>query len=570
MSAFAYLERRDVPQLSPATMGLRYPAHPIPPFHKLTNTTDAPQSNVALHKPQLQTLSVNINDAGVESPIHLCGMDRETLERLGALRLETYQKQPKERSRRSSGCENARREGEEITHGGSLPKATARPTLPRASPRNDTSHIPSRQAMPNHQLGSVQTALSRGKAAIPHDVTTCAPRHQSGHGFATPQQTSNPLHFESGLAFTPSNGTGVPPQHHKLRPKAPPFVPQRTPSKVGHSEIDSSARSRKASLLVFHHRGHPPNRINKAYRYTKAGPADSTLPIRSKRLTGLPPPTHQAFLSLGTRSRGCDGGDKQPLKVRDSIQKQELVEKRNNPDELIHLPAPEPTKAYLAKANSLAARLPFPQSLLLFLDLNGTLLYRTKKALNYVPRPGLESFLDYCFANHNVLIWSSARPHNVAGVCKKVFNPVQHELLLGQWGRDTLGLTPKQYHQRVQVYKHLDFVWSNVEIQSRHPGFPEGGRWGQHNTVLIDDSATKAAAQPFNLIEVPEFVSADDAVEVSRGTLGQVVSRLEEVRLWTDVSAIMRAQLTEEKNGKEQDRLPFEETKSRPQGSIVV
>lgn len=218
------------------------------------------------------------------------------------------------------------------------------------------------------------------------------------------------------------------------------------------------------------------------------------------------------------------------------------MHKLKNSDELLHIPSPEPTEPYLAKADTPAICLSTPKSLLLVLDLNGTLLFRTTMATHYVPRPGLGEFLDYCFANHSVLIWSSARPRNVVGMCKKVFTPVQQSLLLGQWGRDTLGLSPEQYQQRVQVYKNLDTVWSNPEIQSRHPSSATGGRWGQEDTVIIDDSALKAAAQPFNLVQVPEFVRSDDSVQVARGVLEQVKSKLEELRAWDNVSAMIRAQ----------------------------
>ena len=63
-------------------------------------------------------------------------------------------------------------------------------------------------------------------------------------------------------------------------------------------------------------------------------------------------------------------------------------------------------------------------------------------------------------------------------------------MLLGQWGRDTLGLTSAQYEERVQVYKCLDRVWGNADLQHWHPGFEMGQIWGQHNTVLIDGTAS--------------------------------------------------------------------------------
>lgn len=234
---------------------------------------------------------------------------------------------------------------------------------------------------------------------------------------------------------------------------------------------------------------------------------------------------------------------------------------------MIHLPAPEPTPAYLQQTTQSSAKLLQPQRLLVILDLNGTLLYRQPKSSTYTPRPFLTSFLDYCFENHAVLIWSSARPSTVRHICATLFTPTQQSLCLGQWARDTFGLTPTQYIQRVQVYKHLDRVWQNSVIQEAHPdaaavkdaktkdkddksisgATTKGQGWGQHNTVLIDDSVIKASAQPFNLLEVPEYVKGgvETIREESGGITGdepadavldQVTELLKEACMYDDIS----------------------------------
>ncbi|CAD6575468.1 MAG: hypothetical protein ASARMPREDX12_007300 [Alectoria sarmentosa] len=210
-------------------------------------------------------------------------------------------------------------------------------------------------------------------------------------------------------------------------------------------------------------------------------------------------------------------------------------------DNLIHLPAPTPTSTYLSGAHAISSLLSSPQRLLLILDLNGTLLYRPRASQNYTPRPCLPKFLKYAFANHSLLVWSSAQPYNVKGVCRRLFSPGQREMLLGEWGRDTLGLTPAQYKERVQVYKRLDRIWGNKTLQQLHPDFERGQIWGQQNTLLIDDSALKASAQPFNHVEVPEFVRSGREKEGDgRNVLGQVVGYLEEARKWSDVSVFVR------------------------------
>ena len=203
--------------------------------------------------------------------------------------------------------------------------------------------------------------------------------------------------------------------------------------------------------------------------------------------------------------------------------------------------APEPTASYLAQSSRPTQKLLLPQTLLTVLDLNGTLLHRTKGRRIY-PRPNLVKFLKYCLTNHSVCIWSSARPSNVELMCSMIFEPYQRALLLAEWGRDTLGLSKEDYNEKVQVYKRLDVIWNNTNFQRKHPHYQAGERWSQANTVLIDDSMLKAVAQPYNHIEIPEYKGnwTNSGEEGDDMVLGQVVAYLEEARMWKDVSSFIR------------------------------
>ncbi|KAL8652249.1 MAG: hypothetical protein Q9210_002790 [Variospora velana] len=203
-------------------------------------------------------------------------------------------------------------------------------------------------------------------------------------------------------------------------------------------------------------------------------------------------------------------------------------------------PTPVPDPSYIAQSAIPAVKLPFPQPLLLVLDLNGTLLYRPKASSQHKPRPALQLFLIHCISNYKLLIWSSATPHNVTTICSNLFTPTERKLLLGEWARDTLDLSPQQYAAKVQVYKRLDRIWNTDRIQLAHPHFATGGRWSQKNTLLLDDSVLKASAQPHNAVVVPEFVREGDrdGAEV----LGQVVSYLEMAATYDDVSSFVRKQ----------------------------
>lgn len=173
------------------------------------------------------------------------------------------------------------------------------------------------------------------------------------------------------------------------------------------------------------------------------------------------------------------------------------------------------------------------------MDLNGTLVYRRgAHRLSVEVRPNVESFLQHIFERFTVMVWSSARPHSVGGMCATVFTPEQRSMLVAEWGRDKLGLTKKQYDSKVQVYKRLERVWDDDAIQARHPYAKDGARWDQTNTVLLDDSVVKATAQPFNVVEVPEFAGKPDPPGLL--PLSQIAAYLDELRWQMDVSAFIR------------------------------
>jgi len=317
----------------------------------------------------------------------------------------------------------------------------------------------------------------------------------------------------------------------------------------------------------------PPWRVNKWHRY--AVPSYQALPVvpigqRARPVTRGIPTTAISLDRLSSPKRGLpsisqparglttkvpqgrkahfdfrpsdettgklqDGaGPHSPLDCR-SIERTTSPLKQKTP-----LPTPTPTSEYLSTASLPCKPLLVPQRLLLVLDLNGTLLFRHRAASSYRPRASLKPFLNYCLTHHSVLIWSSATPTNVTGVCAQLFTPKQRRQLLGEWARDTLDLTSEEYCSKVQVYKRLDRIWEGRALQDSHPDFAsKGTRWNQANTLLVDDSPTKAQAQPYNLVEIPEF-TRNAALEKGKDFLGQVVAYLEEARMWGDVSTFAK------------------------------
>ncbi|OJJ43774.1 hypothetical protein ASPZODRAFT_135796 [Penicilliopsis zonata CBS 506.65] len=209
------------------------------------------------------------------------------------------------------------------------------------------------------------------------------------------------------------------------------------------------------------------------------------------------------------------------------------------------LAAPKPTKEYLAQSSLPPQPSASPQPLLVILDLNGTLIYRAHRRLPpvFVKRPGLDEFLDTLMQRYTVMIWSSSQPPTVQAICAQLFPGEKRKALAAEWGRDKFGLTKSQYHGKIQVYKQLKTVWADPSIQARFPSDRSHSgadrRWDQSNTVLIDDSKLKAASEPLNILEVPEFTNLRGVDE--SGVFPNVLRKLEKLALSDDVSKTIQS-----------------------------
>jgi NLI interacting factor-like phosphatase len=213
--------------------------------------------------------------------------------------------------------------------------------------------------------------------------------------------------------------------------------------------------------------------------------------------------------------------------------------KQMSPRRVSPPPAPTATDLYLAQARLPVVRCAAPKRLLVILDLNGTLLVRPNSVQPRIfnIRPGVHQLLDYLFHNHVVMFYSSARPANVEAMVDALVNKKRAKSLAAIWGRDKLELTPVQYNEKVQVYKKLEKVWADEQIQAT---CLDGQRWSQANTVLVDDSHLKALSQPHNLIQVPEFTKKTALAKTEKRREHEIVAslraKLEELKWAHDVS----------------------------------
>ncbi|KAJ9101134.1 hypothetical protein QFC21_003352 [Naganishia friedmannii] len=244
---------------------------------------------------------------------------------------------------------------------------------------------------------------------------------------------------------------------------------------------------------------------------------------------------------------------------------------------------------------------------LVVLDLNGALLVRSERTSRYVAqaqrkvfaRPFLKCFLDYllepAFDRQNmgntagqpqlmrpydVFIWSSAQPKSIDDMVQSTFQNWGKSLspsraaraevnaslarasvperrmgrVLGVWSRAEMGLTQAQYHQKSTTFKDLEklykhFAKSQQMLSTYNPRFfyPDP-RFAPDatNTLLIDDSTTKACLQPFNHLPIRDFelgmlrtaAEAVDADERAHGGVKKTLDKVDVLRLVFGDSAL--------------------------------
>ncbi|ORX55638.1 HAD-like protein, partial [Hesseltinella vesiculosa] len=132
---------------------------------------------------------------------------------------------------------------------------------------------------------------------------------------------------------------------------------------------------------------------------------------------------------------------------------------------------------------------------LLVLDLNGTLLSRTKNRKSMYTRPHVDAFLHFVFAHFQVMVWSSAGPGMVENMLQ-LFGDYRAQLF-AVWTRHNLGLNPKDYNRKVQTYKNLDRLIESPLLHDKGFYF--------HNIILLDDSPRKVSKQPYNCVPIKTF-----------------------------------------------------------------
>ncbi|KAK3818113.1 MAG: HAD-like domain-containing protein [Linnemannia gamsii] len=202
-----------------------------------------------------------------------------------------------------------------------------------------------------------------------------------------------------------------------------------------------------------------------------------------------------------------------------------------------------------------------PRTLLVVLDLNGTLFYRAKNnKRNVTPRPHLQAFLDFIFEHCRVMVWSSAQPHSVDAMLSCGFGD-RVPRLDRVWTRKDFRLSEHDYNKKVLTIKDLEFIWDAIKTEKASTAKkgatiaaaaaptkgavnhkqekPEEEPFDQTNTVLIDDSFDKVQLQPYNGVQLLDF-DEDLAKAGTDNELLKVRRYLEKLIYQKNVSAYMR------------------------------
>ncbi|KDQ58202.1 hypothetical protein JAAARDRAFT_155890 [Jaapia argillacea MUCL 33604] len=186
------------------------------------------------------------------------------------------------------------------------------------------------------------------------------------------------------------------------------------------------------------------------------------------------------------------------------------------------------------------------------------------------PRPYMQTFRNYLFHPStqtwlDTMVWSSAQPHSVDDMVEKCFGEHRRELK-AVWARDTLGLSPNQYHRKTQTTKDLTKPWAHLSSLSSPPTEPTSDADSStpsaptppsqiaptsspqiHSaltTLLLDDSPLKAQIQPYNHVCIKEY-----SQELRRGDVELVElerDRERELELAKEVEAEKAKELVDE------------------------
>ncbi|XP_078436897.1 uncharacterized protein LOC144707583 [Wolffia australiana] len=182
---------------------------------------------------------------------------------------------------------------------------------------------------------------------------------------------------------------------------------------------------------------------------------------------------------------------------------------------------------------------------LLVLDLNGLLVdvvagscgfCRSKikvSGKSVFKRPFCDEFVDFCFKNFVIGIWSSRMKRNLNPIVDYVFGK-RKKMLMFRWDRSKCTFTGFKTMERPfkpLVLKELRLLWDNE--RGSLPWQP--GHFSPSNTLLIDDSPYKALCNPLHTAIFPKPYCFKDTGDDALGRRGSLRTYLEALAMADDV-----------------------------------
>ncbi|XP_078179408.1 ATP-dependent RNA helicase dbp2-like isoform X2 [Carex rostrata] len=153
-------------------------------------------------------------------------------------------------------------------------------------------------------------------------------------------------------------------------------------------------------------------------------------------------------------------------------------------------------------------------------------------------RPFCTDFLQFCFTNFEVGIWSSRNKNNLQKAINYVLGDLKN-MLLFCWDQSKCtipNLKSKENQDKPVFFKELQKLWDNQE-----PGLPwKRGRFTKANTLLVDDSPYKALLNPLFTAIFPNPYSFKNKEDKSLGVGGALRMYLELVATAEDVQCFVK------------------------------
>lgn len=168
---------------------------------------------------------------------------------------------------------------------------------------------------------------------------------------------------------------------------------------------------------------------------------------------------------------------------------------------------------------------------LVILDINGLLCRKTTEGkvdlslgrYGVVIRPGAREFLEFCYQNFDVGIFSSTTYKNASPILEALLTPEQQKKTKFKWFRDRSSIDPdyNSSGRRAEPSWDLDeFIDKKIEQYSTvkkiadvlsAPQINEDRKYTLQNTLIVDDSPMKMRFnQKKNVVLIAPFEKEDD------------------------------------------------------------